>query len=179
MIEVEAKVKVENISETRKKISEIAKLVGKQNKIDDYYTIEPMNTYPKKSLRIRRKGNEYEINFKQKLSYVRGVHAKKESEFNVSDIKNFVALIKDFGFKKWLTKIKTSEVYEIKNNFHIELNNVKNLGWFLEVEYLVKTEKEISSARKQIIEIIKKLEIPKSEIKESGYTKMLWEKRFK
>ncbi len=176
MIEVEAKVKLNNVEEARRKLKKIVRLIKKEKKSDDYYSLAHSKKYPKKSLRIRKRENHYEINFKQKLSYIKGVHAKIESEFNVSDIKNFLKLIKDFGFKKWLTKYKTSEIYRIKNNFNVELNHVKSLGWFLEIEYLVKNENQIPKARKEILEIMKKLNISPNQIRKEGYTKMLWDK---
>lgn len=175
MIEVEAKVKILVPEKTRKKLRPIAKLISQERKIDNYYTLEKKH-YPKKSLRIRKINYKYQVNFKQKLSYIRGVHAKKETEFNISDIKGFLALIKEFGFKHWLTKEKYSEIYKINNNFHIELNNVKNLGWFLEIEYLVPHENKIKKARKEIIKVMKKVGIKENQIEKSGYTKMLWDK---
>ncbi len=175
MIEVEAKAKIKNPDEIRKKISEIAKFVEKVEKLDDYYSLESGKNYNKKSLRVRKTNGEYQINFKQKISYIKGVHAKKETEFKVSDIKNFLELIKDFGFKKWLTKHKLSEVYEIKKNFHIEINYVKKLGWFVEIEYLSNLS-NIKKARSEVLAIAKKLGIKEKQIIKSGYTKMLWEK---
>ncbi|MBI5804391.1 class IV adenylate cyclase [Candidatus Pacearchaeota archaeon] len=174
MIEVESKIKVRNPKEIRRRIRDFAKFSGKEEKIDDYYALNT-NHYPKKSLRIRKRKGIYEVNFKQRISYKKGIHAKKESEFNVSDIKNFVELIKDFGFRKWLRKEKLSEVYTIKKNFHVELNKVKNLGWFLEVEYLAE-ENEIAEARREVVRIMRLLGLKKKDVVKEGYTKMLWDK---
>ena len=126
MIEVEAKVKISSPDEFRKKIKLIGKYKGKEKKVDDYYTIEELNQYPKKSLRIRRRKGFYEINFKQRVSYDHSVYAKKEVEFKVSNLDGFLNLIKDFGFKKWLRKEKKTELYQNNKNFHIEINNVKH-----------------------------------------------------
>lgn len=175
MIEVEAKVKISSPEKYRKLAKRLGNLVEKEEKIDDYYTLQKNKSYPKKSLRVRKKNGIYEINFKERISYKNGIHAKNEQEFQVTDIHNFLALIANFGFKKWLTKIKHSEIYEIKKNFHIEINQVKSLGWFLEIEYL--TEKnQIEKARKEIQEVMKKLQVQKNQIVKDGYTKMLWEK---
>ena len=176
MIEVEAKIKIENPDKLRKKISEITKIKKEEVKIDYYYTLEKNKSkYPKKSLRVRKINHSYQINFKQKLSYIKGIYAKDEREFEVTDIKNFLNLIKDFGFRLWLIKEKYSESYEIKKNFHIELNNVKSLGWFIEIEYL-SDKKNIEKARKEILEVIKKLSLQKEKIIREGYTKLLWNK---
>ena len=174
MIEVEAKIKIVEPSVQRKKISSLAKLISKERKIDDYYTLEKGH-YPKKSLRIRKIKNQYQVNFKEKISYIKGVHAKNETEFVIAQIDDFIWLIKELGFRKWFTKNKYSEVYQINKNFHIELNNVQNLGWFLEIEYLAKRN-EIKKARHEILKIMNKLGIKENQIEKSGYTKMLWKK---
>jgi len=178
MIEVEAKTAILNPIEFREKAKKIGRFTEKEKKIDDYYTLQELNSYPKKSLRIRKINSFYMINFKRGISYVQGVHAKKENEFKVSDLKGFLDLIKDFGFVKWLTKEKESEIYRIKDNFHIEINKVKHLGWFLEVEYLVAKDSEIPRARKEILNAMRKLGIDKKDISREGYTKMLWDKGF-
>ena len=179
MIEVEAKVRSsdKHIDSIRKLAGKIGKYRGKTKKIDDYYTLEDLREYPKKSLRVRKSNGYYVVNFKQSLSYEKGVHAKKEVEFKVSDLKGFFELIDDFGFKKWLRKEKVTELYEINKYFHIELNNVKNLGWFIEVEYLAKPG-EVKSARKKVVSVLKNLGVSDKDIIKDGYTKMLWNEGF-
>lgn len=174
MIEVEAKIRIDNPKEIRKKISKIAKYDGKYKKVDHYYTLESLKKYPKKCLRIRKNNKDYEVNIKKKVSKLEHIHAKNEVEFNIRDIKTFLDLIKDFGFKKWIAKYKTTYNYEINKRFHIEVNHVRKLGWFLEVEYLAKRG-EIPKARKKVLEIVKKLGFDKKKIIEDGYTKMLWD----
>jgi len=116
------------------------------------------------------------VNFKKRIFYDHGVHAKKETEFEVSDIHGFTRLINDFGFRKWLTKEKYTELYEIKKNFHIELNHVKNLGWYIEIEYLCKS-KDILKAKKEVLNVLSKLHLHKRDIVKEGYTKLLWDKK--
>ncbi|MEK6850723.1 MAG: class IV adenylate cyclase [Nanoarchaeota archaeon] len=176
MIEVESKAKIPNPKKFRILAQTIGRYKGKERKIDDYYTMESLNGYPKKSLRIRKKGSIFIVNFKQRIFYDRGVYAKKETEFEVSDINGFIRLIHDFGFKKWLTKEKYTELYEIKNNFHIELNHVKNLGWYIEVEYLCNS-KDIRKAKKEVLNVLAKLHLHKRDIVKEGYTKLLWDKK--
>ncbi len=175
MIEVESKIKISNPTSFRKTLSKLFTYKSKQTKIDDYYALGGRGNYAKRSLRVRHTGNgKYVVNFKQRISYLSGIHAKKEEEFQVTDIKHFIDLIQDFGFKKWLTKEKHSEVFQIRKDFTIELNQVKKLGWFAEIEYLVPKKKDVSKARKDILEVMKQLDIKKKDIVKSGYTKMLW-----
>ena len=175
MIEVEAKIKISDVGKFREKVMKLGKFIRKEKKVDNYYTLENLRNYPRKSLRVRKRAGHHEVNFKQRLSYVNGVHTKNEHEFILYNIEPFLDLIKDFGFKHWLRKEKITEIYEIGKNFNIEINNVKKLGWFLEVEYLCDL-KDVNYARKKVLEIISKLGIDKKDIVEEGYTKMLWER---
>jgi len=175
MIEVEAKFRIRDVNYFKKEVSRIAKYVGKERKVDDYYTLQKFKGYPKKSLRVRNHNGKWEINFKQRLSYKDGIYAKKETEFNVKDVSRFIKLISDFGFRKWLRKEKVTELYKIKKNFHIEINHVFGLGWFLEIEYLAE-ENEIRYAKKEVGRILSLLEIDKKELVKEGYTKLLWDR---
>src|SRR3989304_3608667 len=104
MIEVETKVSVENPSDVRKKAKTLGRYTGTELKVDDYYTQEKLNHYPKESIRIRKVDGYYVANFKQSLSYDEGVHAKREMEYKLSNIRDFLGLMKDLGFKKWMRK---------------------------------------------------------------------------
>jgi adenylate cyclase class 2 len=180
-LEVETKIRLDEskINELRKKIKKIAKFKEKIKKTDEYYAIN-VNGYPKKAFRIRKKGSIYEVNFKKKRKNLssKEIITKEEFEFKLTDLDSFVRLMLDLGFSKWIKKEKISETYlYIKNKkLSIELNNVKNLGYFIELEYLCQKQ-ELKIAKKTIIEAIKKLEIPFSKIDNTGYTKMLFEKR--
>jgi len=57
---------------------------------------------------------------------------------------------------------------------NLELNYVKRLGWFIEIEILCQP-KDIKKARKKIIEVRDKLELNKKYIEKKGYTKALWD----
>jgi adenylate cyclase, class 2 len=174
-IEVESKIKVRDVNDARKRIKKIAKFVKVEKKLDDYYSLESRK-YPKKSLRVRNRGKKRVINFKQWRSYKGGIWAKKEVEFEVSDLKNFFDLLSNFGFRKWMSKNKKTELYKSKDGINIELNFVKNLGWFIEIEVLCK-EEDIPIARKKVKKVMDRLGVRKKFILKKGYTKLLWELR--
>ncbi len=173
-IEVETKIpfKEKDLSSVRDRIKKIARFVKKQTKKDDYYTLEYFQ-YPEKSLRVRDMGKIREVNFKKRISFVNGIHAKKEVQFQISDIKGFFDLIQDFGFRKWLHKEKTTELYRTKSGVNIELNHVNKLGWFLELEVLC-SNKDINNARKKIKEAREALGFSEKDSEVRGYTKQLW-----
>lgn len=173
-IEVETKIpfKEKDLALVKDRIKKIAKFVKKQTKKDDYYTLEYFQ-YPEKSLRVRDMGKIREVNFKKRMSLVNGIHAKKEVQFQISDIKGFFDLIQDFGFRKWLHKEKTTELYRTKSGVHIELNHVKKLGWFLELEILC-SSKDVNNARKKISDVRSALGFSEKDSESRGYTKQLW-----
>jgi len=177
MIEVESKISISKPEKFRKLVRKLGKYKGKKKKIDEYYTTDRLDRYTKKRIRIRKLDGHYEINIKKDISYKKNVHAKKEVELvlNPKDFKKFLEIIENQGYRVWIKKIKTSEIYEIKKNFTIELNKVEKLGWFIEIEYLVPL-KNIKKARNEVDKIIKKLGVNKKYIIKKGYTKMIWEK---
>jgi adenylate cyclase class IV len=145
-IEVESKVRVRNVKDARRRIKKIAKFVEVENKIDDYYSLSE-GVYPKKSIRVRDKGQKREVNFKERMFFKDGIWAKKEVE-----------------------------LYRTREGVNIELNFVKKLGWFIEIEVLCK-KKDIGKAMRKIGKVRERLGVKRAQIEKSGYTRFLWELR--
>jgi len=182
-LEVETKVKIPDseIKRIREKIEKIAKLKKKGIKEDDYFAIQKKG-YPKKAFRIRAMKDTYEICFKKWIIelWTPEVVVKQEFEFELKgreEVRDLLALFKDLGFKEWVKKIKRNETYSYNKNpkLSIEINYVKHLGYFMEMEYLCQ-RKEAKKAIKLITEVLKELEIDFNQIDNTGYTRMLWYK---
>ena len=180
-LEVETKVKIRDVSKLRKKIQKIGRLVKKESRMDDYFAIK-IKGYPKKAFRIRDDGKAYVVNFKKWLKkyWSKDIVVKEEFEFKIKEPKHFLALMKDLGFVEWMKKIKSSESYVSKKDKRlvIEINKVKHLGYFMEMEYLSR-KSEMEKAKKKIRQALKELEIKPDQIDNTGYTKMLWDKGIK
>ena len=181
--EVESKIKLNNneVDKLRKKIKKIARIIKKEKKSDFYFTIEKAN-YPRKAFRIRYNGKEYMVNFKKWLNNYKDnkIVVKEEFEFKINNKNDFLALMKDLGFVNWVRKTKITESYQHNKypKVFIELNFVKHLGYFIEIEYLA-NKNEVENARRQVSRTIKELGINKKQIDNTGYTKMLWKKGFR
>jgi len=182
LLEVETKIKLEDsqVQEYRKRIKQIARFKKKGKKVDDYFAIQRWG-YPKKAFRTRSTSDKIEINFKKHLKkyWTKEVVVKQEFEFNIpkENFKDMIELFYDMGFKEWVQKIKWNETYKWKKDpkVSIEINKVKHLGYFLEIEYLA-TPSEMPKAIKKIQSILKNLKINQNQIDNTGYTKMLWYK---
>jgi len=183
-LEVETKVRIDNVNELRKKIKKIANFTKTETRKDDYFAIKRRikYSYPKKAFRIRSNKNEYVVNFKKWLTkyWDKDVIVKEEFEFKIREPKPFLDLMRDLGFIQWMTKIKNSESYKHKRDKRIiiEINKVKHLGYFMEIEYLAK-KYEMEKAKRKIRRVLKELEIKPKQIDNTGYTKMLWKKGIK
>jgi len=181
-LEVETKIRVKNPAELRKKIQKIAKFEKKENRSDDYFALKRKirkHGYPKKAFRIRHKPDKYEINFKKRLYkyWDDYIVVKEEFEFETKNPDEFLALMFDLGFKQWIKKFKTSESYTHKKDKRIiiEINKVKHLGYFMEIEYLCQPH-EMKMAKRKIMNVLKELGIEKKDVDNVGYTKRLWDK---
>jgi len=185
-LEVETKVRIKNVNTLRKKIQRIAKFEKKETRADDYFAIPRkrfgIHTYPRKAFRVREKPDKFELNFKKWLKKLwdKDIVVKQEFEFslkNKSDIQDLLALFRDLGFKEWVKKRKTSESYLHKKDKRIviEINYIKHLGYFMEIEYLCQPS-EMETAKKKIRQTLEQLEINPKDIDNTGYTKMLWDK---
>ena len=88
-----------------------------------------------------------------------------------------LALFLDMGFTEWVKKIKRNETYKYKKDktLSIEINHVKNLGYFMEMEYLCQRPKA-EKGKKLIRKVLKELGVDTNQIDNTGYTKMLWYK---
>ncbi|MBI2045420.1 class IV adenylate cyclase [Candidatus Pacearchaeota archaeon] len=184
LLEVETKVKIDNVSELRKKIKRIAIHEKTQSRGDDYFALSK-DHYPKKAFRIRYDGEKFVVNFKKHLKnlYSNGIVVKEEYEFKLTDIPhigNFLALLEDLGFKEWVKKRKHTESYLWKKDKRvvIEINHVEHVGTYMEIEFLA-TRDQVPMAKSKILEVLKELEIKKGDIDNVGYTRRLYDKGIK
>ncbi|MGF7101302.1 class IV adenylate cyclase [Borreliella kurtenbachii] len=125
------------------------KFIKEEIKTDIYYSNQ------KKIIRIRKLNTlEKIVTFKKKiLDNNNAIEINKEIEFKIDSINNFLILIKELKFKKLYKKIKKSLIYQT-NNLNVEINEIKNLGFFLEIEKIINNQNDIDLAKKEIDSII-------------------------
>lgn len=126
-------------------------------------------TYKKKETKLSSQGIKTEVN--------------DEKECTVSDFVPIEEFLKDAGFVQVLHKQKIVEDYTCKTKFgkaNIELCNVPPLGDFIEIEILneSKDKKNIENIQQELFAILEKCSIPKSNIEQKYYSKMLQEANF-
>ncbi|QYM87735.1 class IV adenylate cyclase [Borreliella burgdorferi] len=143
------------------------KFIKEEIKTDIYYSNQ------KKIIRIRKLNTlEKIVTFKKKiLDNNHTVEINKEIEFKIDSINNFLTLIKELKFKKLFKKIKKSLIYQT-NNLNIEINEIKNLGFFLEIEKIINNQNDIDLAKKEIDNMINQFGL-KENIETRPYSELL------
>ncbi len=94
--------------------------------------------------------------------------------FPFPDFHQFFQFISQFNCPVYVQKRKTSEVF-VEHDITIELSYVETLGWFIEVEKLVRSEhdKEKEDAKASIRTILRDLEISEEKVESRYYTELL------
>ncbi|RME04755.1 MAG: class IV adenylate cyclase [Deltaproteobacteria bacterium] len=178
MFEIEMKAHLDDPAEIREKLERIAAFTGKARKRDHYYaplgyTLDRIDWANDVPFRLRETGNHAFVTFKRKRRRA-GLEINEEIEFEVSDPAAFDRFAHAIGFFPCITKEKISERFR-RDDFTIELNEVKGLGWFLEIEYLSESPNDPERIRARIHEIFAMLGIPPEAIEPRYYVEMLRE----
>ena len=183
-IEFKAFIDSNRVEEVKKKLESLFVYNGYVKKTDEYFSSLP-NGEPLFRIRIQndKKGSKILITSKPNKSKESGLEFNIENEFEVpfdqlSNLRNFIT-----GLNLYLCRKKYKEGYDFSgffdsSNLHLELLNVKYLGWFLEVEIIslngLEPKKEDLNVINNIFRnILDKLDIGFEHIVSTGYYKML------
>ena len=176
MREIEILVKVNESKESALNKLESFQKKGIKETIDYYYDLkekEPITKW----LRIRKTKDKNFITFKEdhfkedKWSY------SDEYETEIKDENIVKKILENLGYESLVTVDNTKYLFQ-EGNFEIALEDVKNLGVFLEIEKMnVEESENVDEVRKEIFELIKKTGIDTSEEVHVGKPEMLMEKK--
>ncbi len=175
-IEIEKKAWIESAKETEKKVNSLMQFSKDDEKHDVYYFQGDKNNidYRKDPIfRIRKNKNGIFITFKKReLSGKTEINT--ETEFEIINPDKMHELFIYMGYEILVEKHKISRVYKYKNA-NVEINTVKDLGDFLEVEVVANSENEKQDAIDLIDKIFSMLEIDESKIEDRLYIDLLLE----
>ena len=172
-IENEVKYKIKNIAETKNKVLAEGFLFEGESYQEDYYFSPFHKSFAgtkKYYLRLRKKNDKCIFAFHT----VKNDLQTHELEVVVADFDTFNKILKSLDFKTDCVVKKTRLTY-CKDGIKIVIDNVKNLGNFIEIEYCGKFTKEIKN---RFFGLIKTLELQdKDIIKGVGYPDLLMDKK--
>ncbi|MCX6686734.1 MAG: class IV adenylate cyclase [Methanoregula sp.] len=158
MLEIELKVRVDSLGPVRKKLQENnAEFFGRVYEHDIYYNA-PHRDFKKtdEALRVRYTDRNITITYKGAKIKNLGIKAREELNTAIESGEVFGHILSRLGFEKSAEVNKWRENYRY-SNASIALDEVENLGTFIEIEVLA--DNTTSTATKRIDHIKKELGI--------------------
>ena len=163
MIEVEAKAKIENFDDMKKKLENLGAIKSKKEFQEDIYFNSPIVDFANtdEALRIRtteenEKKNIFitykgpKIDSKSKT--------REEIEIKIEDSEKCSKIFQHLGFTKVRAVRKNRQYYAYKN-FEISLDDVEGLEPYMEIEISLEDGNDYSEAQEKIFELFSKLGI--------------------
>ncbi len=168
-----------------KKIKEIFKkfqYVGLKKTVDEYYydplrdTLKPDKTGGlNHCLRLRTKNDEYSITYKDDVFDNGKWLYSDEYETKVESITMVKNIFDRLGLIKFMEIDNDKETY-IFEDYEIVIENVKDLGLFMEVEYCTNEDVDVKEIKNKIQDFINSLGINVSEELNMGKPEMYMKK---
>ena len=178
MKEIEILVEVYDSIDKIKELLKKYEYVGLKHTIDEYY-YDPNNSFlkPDKNnqlshcLRLRSKNKEYSITYKDDVFENGKWLYSNEYETKVEDINMLKEIFNRLGLKKFIEINNKKEIYKT-DKYEIALEDVKDLGLFMEVEYCTNEDVNVVEVKKEIQNFIDKLNIKVSDELNMGKPEM-------
>ena len=165
MKEIEILVRVYDDIDKIKAALKSFQYIGLKHTIDEYYydpkrkTLKPdSNNQLSHCLRLRRKNKEYYITYKDDVFQNGKWLYSNEYETRVESLKILKQIIRKLGLKQFIKIDNKKEIY-LTDKYEIALENVKDLGLFLEVEYSTNDDVSIIEIKKEIQKFIDDLNL--------------------
>ena len=176
MIEVEVKARVEDPKQVERTIIAMgATPIGIENQADTYYNA-PFHDFGKtdEALRVRVQDDRYFLTYKgPKMDSVS--KTRKECQVEINDANSMGDVLSSLGFFPVATVIKKRKNYRI-GDFFISLDDVRNLGNFIEIEISVKNARNYEEKVESIFRFIEKLGMSRESTIRKSYLEMVLEK---
>lgn len=155
---------------------------GLKNTIDEYYydpkrdTLKPdKDNQLSHCLRVRSRNNEYSITYKDDVFDNGKWLYSNEYETKVESVAMIKEIFSKLGLVKFIEINNKKEIYTY-NNYEIVIEDVKDLGIFMEVEYCTNEDVDVKLIKKEIQNFIDSLELNVSEELNMGKPEMYMKK---
>ena len=176
MIEVEIRTKISNILPIKRRLKKL-----KIRYLKSFHQIDRIFGHKKflneKNIivdggivaRIRTVNNRSFLEFKE----IRRKSGAFEITSELADVNFGITLLKKLGYKEAFSVDKKRITYKYKS-FNIDIDSVKKLGNFIEIERNIKSKKRVYQVRKECIDLLSKI-CPNYKIENKKYGDLLQE----
>lgn len=168
-VEIKVKIKPSQVDSVRKKILALGATLKEKIEERDVYFTAPHRDFikTKECLRIRDRDGYLELTYKGPTTKTMAKEKQFwKSEINIplqSSKKEAEMLLESLNFAKVSEVVKKRERFVLVKQ-EITLDEVENLGWFLEIENTITDEKERQNALDGNVNLLKKLELDEKDI---------------
>jgi adenylate cyclase class 2 len=180
-IEIKFPVDEETFLRVRERLAQTA--IGKplSNQVDTYLTPKHRNfvepEFPWEWLSVRRRGGKAILCYKHWHPARERIHTHAdEFETEIQDPDQLEKIFRALNFGELVTVDKKREIFIFKDEFEIALDDVKGLGFFVEIEAL-KDLGGVDVTRKKILEFAGSIGIDTNRIDRRGYPFQLMKKK--
>lgn len=173
-IEIEIQVNVENSKPLMEFLEKNAVFQKENHQIDDYFSpshrdfiaIRPVGEW----LRLRESGDKYSINYKNWHYDEEGKgHYCDEYETKIEDINQLRKILEVLDFKPLVRVDKIRKTWTYKD-YEIAIDSVKELGDFVEIEYIGKdNQADPKKITDEMVEFLKTIDCGKIKRNYVGY----------
>lgn len=175
-IEIEVKIKLSSEIEynlLKESMNKISKFQSESFQIDEYFS--PKNKdflqeeFPFEWLSIRHRNDKSILNYKHFFPEGAEKHEYcNEYELNISDSEMMKKIFESLDIVSKVIVEKKRQTYVYKDEFEIVLDEVKNLGFFIEIE-AIKDFGGVELTRERLNEFVKELKLDVKNVDYRGY----------
>ncbi|PIR89804.1 class IV adenylate cyclase [bacterium (Candidatus Gribaldobacteria) CG10_big_fil_rev_8_21_14_0_10_37_21] len=176
MIEVEIKAKVQSLEPIKEKLLSLAaELLKTEKQVDRVFgRVKDLDQEHKViegffSARIRGRGEKRNVEFKE----INRTGVGMEFSSPLSSVESGINFLTKLGFEEAFTILKVREIYKYKD-FEICLDDVEQLGLFIEVEYPLKNDGDRTGALKECQDLLN-LVAPNATVEPKKYGDLMQE----
>ena len=173
MIEVETKLKIDCVGPIEERIKElIGAYKGEKTEIDLYFDHPNMQILSGgRALRVRDADGKYRLTYKGPKKDDETT-SREEIEIGIESAREMIEILDELGFYEICKVKKLRKTYLLKDLI-ITLDNVADLGEFIEVEGKASNDREFEAKKDEIFKLLKKLGLSTGEISQRSYLEML------
>ncbi len=176
MIEAEIKIPIKNPEIIRTILKNRGELVSITRQYDIYFQ-HPFRDFmiTDEALRLRDENGVYELTYKgPKIGNIG--KTRVEISINVDDFDKTKQLLENLGFKTFIGISKIRELYRVNETF-VAIDNVEDLGYYIEFEKQISDSKDIEQAEKELVNLAKELGLDINKSTRKSYLELLLGKK--
>ncbi len=176
-IEVETKLKIDGMEHIEELIKGlIGDYKGEKTEIDIYFDHPDTHIFDGgRALRVRDSDGKYRLTYKgPKKDDV--TTSREEIEIGIESASEMIKILGELGFYEICEVKKIRKTYLLED-LVITLDNVADLGEFIEVEGKASNDREFVEKKDEIFKLLKKLGLSTEEISKRSYLEMLLDEK--